>query len=470
MASVKEYVQSVVNAIGEVNTTLTQINAQDVPNKIRELKVESNKLATINPTNSYNKILLNNKISNTQVSEILSKLTYTDGKYYVFYSVNGANNFNLTISQYPYGYDIEYSYRANGKGNGALLYNDTAWNSYLDPYKNGEITLPIVFTGLSNYNGVSVGQQNDLLKELFYVKESKQLLGTYDGSAVEVTEAGVVDIGAMLDEGKLPLEVNVNVASSGGGEDMLQTLVNNRKSCANLFEKYNGDNVDFIKKLDTSKVEDMQEMFASSSNLTSVPLLDTSNVTNMIRIFNYCGSLLTVPQFNTSNVTKMAYAFNSCSSLTEIPQLDTSKVENMASTFAGCRNLVTIPKVDLASATNVSSLFENCNQLTNLIVLNIKLNLTIGSGGSGYWDYGYLLTLDSLINTCKELINVGSARTLTMGTINLNKIANTYVKFTDSTQTSIATNTKGNVVVCESTDEGAMLLSDYATLKNWTLA
>ena len=57
-----------------------------------------------------------------------------------------------------------------------------------------------------------------------------------------------------------------------------------------------------------------------------------------------------------------------------------------------------------------------------------------------------------------------------LGTANLNKIASTYVKFVDSTQTEIAVDTKGDVVVCESTDEGAMLLQDYALLKNWTLA
>ena len=385
MASVKEYVQSVVNAIGEVNTTLTQINAQDVPNKIRELKVE-------------------------------------------------------------------------------------------------------------------VG--------------SKQLLGTYDGSAVEVTEAGVLDIGAMIDEGKLPLEVNVNVAS--GGNDMLQAMVDTQGTCRYLIYMYQGSNVDFIKNLDTSNVSDFYYMFYYCSNITEIPLLDTSNATDMYGMFERCSKLLTIPMLNTSKVTRTSSMFNgcskiteiplldtsnvtdfsamfmncssllevplldmtsakesanmfkSCSSLTEIPPLNTSKVTNMYSMFNGCSALETIHSVDMQSIysqSGINGTFTNCTNLKNLTLYNIKYPLQIGSGTT----WGHLLTKDSLINIVKELIKWGSY-TLTMGSANLEKIANVYVKFTDSTQTTIANNTKGDVVVCESTDEGAMLLSDYALLKNWTLA
>lgn len=162
------------------------------------------------------------------------------------------------------------------------------------------------------------------------------------------------------------------------------------------------------------------------------------------------------------NVTIISSMFKSCSMLKTIPQLDTSNVTNMSSMFNGCSALETIPQLDMIKVSNASSMFYNCSKLTNLTLLNIKVNLDLSPSEK--------LTLESLINTVKEFINVGSARILTMGTANLEKIASTYVKFTDSSVTTIPTNEKGDVVVCESTDEGAMLLKDYALLKNWTLA
>ena len=201
--------------------------------------------------------------------------------------------------------------------------------------------------------------------------------------------------------------------SGGGGEDMLQTMIDTAISCEYLFYRYKGDNVDFIKNLNVK---------------------------------NY----------------SLSYMFNNCTKIKTIPLLDTSNVIYMNSMFNDCSALETIPQLDMIKASSVSKTFYKCSKLTNLTLLNIKVNLDLSQSEK--------LTLESLINTVKEFINVGSARILTMGTANLSKIASTYVKFTDSSVNSIPTNEKGDVVVCESTDTGAMLLSDYALLKNWTLA
>ncbi len=95
---------------------------------------------------------------------------------------------------------------------------------------------------------------------------------------------------------------------------------------------------------------------------------------------------------------------------------------------------------------------------------NIKVNLQVGSGTS----WGHLLTVDSLVHLCQELVNVGSSRTLTVGSANLEKLASVYVKLT----VPEAEDTTGKLpcVVCESTDEGAMLIEDYIALKHWQLA
>mgnify|MGYP006375721405 CR=1 FL=1 len=214
-----------------------------------------------------------------------------------------------------------------------------------------------------------------------------------------------------------------------------------------------------IPQMDTSDVTNMNTMFRSCSSLTTIPQMNTSKVTNMSSMFDGCRSLTTIPQMNTSKVITMSSTFSGCTSLTTIPQMDTSKVTNMSSMFSGCSSLTTIPQMDTSDVTNISSMFSGCSSLTNLDLRNIKVNLQIGSGTS----WGHLLTVDSLVNTIKELVTQTSYKTLTMGTANLEKIANLYCKIIDDTDP------KKTMELCESTEEGAMTLTDYAQLKKWNI-
>ena len=190
--------------------------------------------------------------------------------------------------------------------------------------------------------------------------------------------------------------------------------------------------------------------------------MDTSSVTNMNGTFIGCTSLTTIPQMDTSSVTNMLEMFSGCTSLTTIPRMDTSSVTNMAAMFNGCTSLTTIPQMDMSSVTNISNtynMFSGCSNLTNLDLRNIKMNLQIGSGTS----WGHLLTVDSLVNTIKELVTSPTPKTLTMGTDNVAKIQNLYCKIIDDTDP------KKTMELCESTEEGAMTLTDYAQLKKWNI-
>lgn len=328
--------------------------------------------------------------------------------------------------------------------------------------------------------------------------------------------------------------------------DMLQARVDSNNSCAYLFYMYEGDNVDFAKNLDTSRVTNMDYMFGTCKYLTnipfeinsknvtsmtymfsncerltgipklntenvkymssmfnkcfalsSIPLIDTSSAKSMSRMFERCDSLTTIPQLNTSNVTDMSNMFNTCAYLTTIPDLDTSNVTNisnlfyscirltsipkldtsnatqMQNMFYNCRALMTIPEINAINATSMNSIFYNCTNLTNLTIKNIKINLMLGTGNDSM---GSLLTNESLINTIKECWDLtgSTTRTLTMSTLQKNNIANIYVKLVDVTDEMLATdpyaNNKKPCVVCESTDEGAMLITEYLTSKNWQLA
>ena len=237
--------------------------------------------------------------------------------------------------------------------------------------------------------------------------------------------------------------------------------------------------------------------FSGSPNLKSVKIdYDTSVVTLINNPFRDCSSLRQNPYFNTSNVTNFSYWFSKCTSLRKYQTLDTKSSTTFSNMFENCKtietiemgdtsngtsfssfayyceNLRTLKNLDLIKATNVSSMLSYCYKLENLDVRNIAISLQIGSGT--YW--GHLLTVESLTNTIKELWDMtsSSTKTLTMGTANLQKLANVYVKLIDVTDEMRTEDpyidNKKPFVVCESTDEGAMLITEYVTSKNWQLA
>jgi surface protein len=222
--------------------------------------------------------------------------------------------------------------------------------------------------------------------------------------------------------------------------------------------------------LDTSNATSMLYMFNGCEKLTKVPLYDTSNVTDISALFSGCRALTEVPLFDTSEATSMQSMFSNCQQITTVPLLDTSKATSMYSMFNQCVALTTVPALDMRNVTNFSDAFYLCKAVTDIRIRNIMANLQVGSGAS----YGHLLTVDSLTHLIYELRKQSSARTLTVGTANLAKLANVYVKAIAITDEMRAEDDlideKYPFVVCESTDEGAMLITTYASaVKNWTI-
>ena len=235
----------------------------------------------------------------------------------------------------------------------------------------------------------------------------------------------------------------------------------------NMFEFCNS--LTTIPRLDTSSVTNMNNMLHECSSLTSIPLLDTSSVTDMSAMFWLCTSLTTIPQLDTSSVTDMNSMFDSCTSLTTIPQLDTSSVTNMSYMFFNCTSLTTISQLDISSVTDMSNMLYGCSKLKDCYLRNIKENIQLSNGSS----YGCLLTLDSLLYIIKELRISRDPRTLTIGSKNIEKINNIYIKLKTITDEMRAEdrwiNEKFPFEVCESTDEGAIYIYDYCSEKNWQI-
>lgn len=281
---------------------------------------------------------------------------------------------------------------------------------------------------------------------------------------------------------------------------------------------FNCTNLEKVPLLDTSKVTNMQYMFRGCSKLIDVPLFDTSELTDISYMFENCYSLCNFPTFDTSKVTTMNSAFSGCTKLTSIPQFNTSNVKYITHAFEGCTGLKNFPSIDFKlvntcnamfnSCTNLksvgrlesinmqscnlmfiscsnlttvshldfrnviacTSIFNGCTNLTDCHIVNIKTNIQVSNNNS----YGKKLSLDSLISLIGELIDVNASRKLTIGGTNLSKISNVYVRLIDITDDMRSEDefidSKLPFEVCKSTDEGALRIQDYVSLKNWTIA
>ena len=240
----------------------------------------------------------------------------------------------------------------------------------------------------------------------------------------------------------------------------------NGTNFSNMF--YNCKALQTVPQFDTSNVTNMYSMFYQCRKLQTVPQFDTSNVTNVTSMFFGCSALENLPFMNWSNVTSASQAFHSSGFVT-LPFFDMKKVTNVGGFVQACTKLKTVPELDWRSVTTTTFTFSSCSAIENILVKNIKTNLEVSNNTS----HGKLLTLESLIHLIYELRDTGSSKTLTMGTTNLNKLASTYVKLVEITDDMRAEDDlideKLPFVVCESTDEGAMLITDYPQLKNWIL-
>ena len=181
---------------------------------------------------------------------------------------------------------------------------------------------------------------------------------------------------------------------------------NSTKALFNGFSKLTV--INDIGNLNTANVEDMYNMFASCSSLTTLDLhtFNTAKVTNMSMMFYRCSGLtsLLVGSFNTANVTNMLQMFDGCASLAKLnlSEWNTAKVTSMTSMFQGCSDLVTIfvgPEWNTDAVTSDELMFYGCSNIRGIngtTYDSSKMDKTyarIDEGGekSGYMSGGTLL-------------------------------------------------------------------------------
>lgn len=294
--------------------------------------------------------------------------------------------------------------------------------------------------------------------------ENYQLTGEYNGQDLYIVGHNqIIDIEALLNQNQLPRKINI--------VDPNQLIINqNLVNSSGIFSGLNLRRLEEIfKDIDVSAVDSLTGVFEDNTWITTIPegsnvsKLFNENITDMNRTFYNCANLTQIPTLSVKNLISMRYAFSGCSKLLSL-NIETGLLTNITRAFSYCSVIESIETLTLdptIESADINLPFYNCKALKNLKIKNIPISLVVSDSP--------LLTVESLVGLCQECINVNSSQTLTVGTANLEKLASVYVKLTGEAEED-ENYPKLPMVQCESTDEGAMLISDYMTSKNWTLA
>lgn len=147
------------------------------------------------------------------------------------------------------------------------------------------------------------------------------------------------------------------------------------KDMSSMFKRSQLPSID-LRGLDTSNVENMEEMFNGMRNTVSVNLanLDVRKVSNMDSLFSHSAALQTLDVSNWKNdlITNMNYMFNGLTSLTNIniDGFTTNHVTSMAYMFGDVKSLQSLDlrSFDTSNVNNIQGMFYGMNSLTHLDV------------------------------------------------------------------------------------------------------
>ena len=164
--------------------------------------------------------------------------------------------------------------------------------------------------------------------------------------------------------------------------------------------------ISHLERLDTSRVTNLTECFASSK-VTSFPGLETwdmSSVACMDRMFASCTNitdLSTLPfeNWEFERPVTMNYMFQGCSGLTSldgIEDLDMSHTTSTGAMFQNCNKITNVDALadwDMSNNTNMASMFQSCTALLN-------------ADGIAGWDFSKVLSTASMFKLCSKLTSV----------------------------------------------------------------
>jgi len=133
-----------------------------------------------------------------------------------------------------------------------------------------------------------------------------------------------------------------------------------------------------LSHFDSSKLEDMRELFADCVNLVNINLhgIKTTHISDMSGLFSLCESLsiLDFTNIDTSNVVDMCDMFHGCKSIKRLflDNFNTHNVNDMGWMFHGCDSLTSlhINNFNILPTTRTDNMFQYCKSMRCIFAAN----------------------------------------------------------------------------------------------------
>ena len=343
--------------------------------------------AVVDPAQIYSRVYFNTKLSNEEVMALIDTLELNyQGVMEVLYRTD-QNDMIMVIKMADHGLYLLGSvssgalFAINGEGFDESI-TFTGWNPNID-FSNGiEIKGNTTITEIPADGGsIPVGANNDKIVELFSsvpIKKpvNKGLSGVYDGNDIEVGSTHI-DVSSLLDENKLPLNIDVVDNNLVPGNIIKDTTIFGVTGTYSGIIPRGTINITSTKPVDvtnyvSAKVVDSNLVAGNiARNKTILGILGTYTGNDDTSIED---SLITrkVTTYGNDRVTSIGQnAFKDCKSLRTINCPNVTSIEKSA--FEGCSSLTSI-NFPLITSIGLYA-FKDCNNLWNVNCPNVT---TIG--------------------------------------------------------------------------------------------
>ena len=296
---------------------------------------------------------------------------------------NGITDFSLTFCIFTGRINSDEILDYNNSNDGAVLdlerFKQDNLTNVMGTFSNSsftKITIPKGFAPKATRFGatLNVPVLGDIYMSLFYGCKASELkiLGTIGTGVKDFTGlfSGCVNLKTFDDASMRQIDFsqaeNIDMLFEQSGFASI-TIPDSLKKSSNINSMYRTFAFESVTKeidltgLNTSKIEDLSELFIQSLSLTSVNLsgLNFSSVKNMSKMFYSCVSLLSVDlsSLDLSSVENTSYMFSSYSEFAEKGQLTTIKfpkepnkifksLKNTEGMFGRCIALHTIDSIN----------------------------------------------------------------------------------------------------------------------------